>query len=333
MLKNNGKSEISLRWQLPAAVFIFIFAILAIVQVKLRSNPLLLLERFISGGGWIEIVIISLYGAFIVNKMQEPAASPKWRKITWTIFSVVFFSQLIIGLLGGEKFLMTGKLHLPVPFMILAGPLYRGELSVMTLLFLSTVILTGPAWCSQLCYFGAYDNLASGRRPAREPLKNKFAIKTSLLILIIIVTLLLRWLNADVLTATFTAVAFGIGGIAVMVFISRKKGKMIHCILYCPIGTIINLLRPLNPFRMTIDKECTTCMRCSSVCKYDALNLQDIRNRKPGRTCTFCGDCISSCKDGYIRYNYFRMHPRNARNLWLLLTVSLHAVFLALARI
>ena len=203
----------------------------------------------------------------------------------------------------------------------------------MTLLFLSTVILTGPAWCSQLCYFGAFDNLASGKRPARYPLKNKYAIKTSLLILIIIVTLLLRWLKVNVITTTIIAITFGLGGIAVMVFLSRGKGKMIHCILYCPIGTIVNLLRLLNPFRMVIDKECTTCMRCTSVCKYDALNLQDIRNRKPGRTCTNCGDCIPSCKEEYISYRFFRLQPHNARNLWLFLTVSLHAVFLALARI
>jgi ferredoxin-type protein NapH len=50
------------------------------------------------------------------------------------------------------------------PMMILGGPIYRGQLSVMTILFLSTVILTGPAWCSQLCYFGAFDNLAPGAK-------------------------------------------------------------------------------------------------------------------------------------------------------------------------
>lgn len=224
-MNNYSRSERTGGYLLSSAVFIFIFIVLSIVQLKLTSNPLLLLERFVTGGGWIEIVIIASYGAFISRKMQDISVTRKWRSITWTIFSVVFFSQLIIGLLGAEKFLMTGKLHLPIPVMILSGPLYRGQLSVMTILFLSTVILTGPAWCSQLCYFGAFDNLASGRKTGRNPLKNKFAIKTSMLILVVIATLILRWLIVNTLTATFTAIAFVLVGIAVMVFISRKKGK------------------------------------------------------------------------------------------------------------
>lgn len=141
------------QYKLPLEVFLFTFSILALVQLKLTYHPIILLERFISGGGWFEITVIAFYGAFVAYKMQIPLNVPKWRRITWTIFSFVFFSQLIIGLLGVDKFLMTGKLHLPIPMMILAGPMYRGHLSVMTILFLSTIILTEPAWCSQLCYF------------------------------------------------------------------------------------------------------------------------------------------------------------------------------------
>ena len=96
---------------------------------------MILAERFLKGSGWVEILLISSYGAYVSFKMQDPMNVPKWRKITWTIFSVVFFTQLIIGLSGFEKFLMTGKLHLPIPMMILAGPIYRGQLSVMTILF------------------------------------------------------------------------------------------------------------------------------------------------------------------------------------------------------
>ena len=180
--------------QLPFAVFILTFIILAPIQLKVEK-PMLLAERFIKGGGWAEILLISFYGAFVINKMQDPVNVPKWRKITWTIFSVVFFSQLIIGLSGFERFLMTGKLHLPIPMMIIGGPIYRGQLSVMTILFLSTVILTGPAWCSQLCYFGAFDNLAAGGKTTREILKNKGAIKSTILVLVITMALILRLLK------------------------------------------------------------------------------------------------------------------------------------------
>ena len=118
-------------------IFLFVGAILAIVQLKVQ-NPMILLERFIPGGGWIEIPLIAFYGAFVIWKMQYPKNVAAWRRNTWLVFSFVFFSQFLLGLIGFDTFLMTGKLHLPVPAMILSGPLYRAELSFMTILFMQT---------------------------------------------------------------------------------------------------------------------------------------------------------------------------------------------------
>jgi polyferredoxin len=323
---------INKNFRLPLAVFILTFVLLAFVQVKLE-RPIILAERFLKGSGWAEIFLISCYGAFVAFKMQDPMNVPHWRKITWTIFSVVFFTQLIIGLSGFEKFLMTGKLHLPIPMMILAGPIYRGQLSVMTILFLSTIILTGPAWCSQLCYFGAFDNLASGGKTSKEILRYKGAIKTTLLVLVIAMALILRWLNVSLLVSTFIAIGFGIVGIAIMILFSVKRKKMVHCILYCPIGTIVNVFKHVNPFRMYIDQSCTLCMNCTKFCKYDALNAQDIKNLKPSITCTLCGDCLAGCHHNSIKYKFLKMKPEHARNLYLILTISLHAACIAMARI
>lgn len=321
------------RYKLPLAVFTLVFILLAFVQIKLDKNPLLLLERFFSGWGWLEIVIVSCYGALVAYKMQDPVNVPKWRRITWTLFSVVFFSQLIIGLLGAEKFLMTGKLHLPIPMMIMGGPAYRGQLSVMTILFISTIILTGPAWCSQLCYFGALDNLASAGKTNRQPLKNKLAIKSSVFFLVIAAVIVLRIFQVPLLIATLCAVVFGIVGVAIIILVSRSKKKMIHCALYCPIGTLVNVMKPVNPFRLYIDDNCNLCMKCTTFCKYDALNISDVKNKKPSYGCTLCGDCLSACRDNAIKYRFLKMKPQNARFLYLFLTISIHAVFLALARI
>ena len=323
---------INKNFRLPLAVFILTFILLAFVQIK-PERPMILAERFLKGSGWAEIFLISCYGAFVAFKMQDPMNVPHWRKITWTIFSVVFFTQLIIGLSGFEKFLMTGKLHLPIPMMILAGPIYRGQLSVMTILFLSTIILTGPAWCSQLCYFGAFDNLASGGKTSKEILRYKGAIKTTLLVLVIAMALILRWLNVSLLVSTFIAIGFGIVGIAIMILFSVKRKKMVHCILYCPIGTIVNVFKHVNPFRMYIDQSCTLCMNCTKFCKYDALNAQDIKNLKPSITCTLCGDCLAECHHNSIKYIFLKMKPEHARNLYLILTISLHAACIAMARI
>lgn len=317
---------------LPLSVFALTFLLLAVVQLKVE-RPMLLAERFIEGAGWAEIIVISLYGALVAYKMQDPLNVPKWRKLTWTIFSVIFFTQLAIGLCGFDKFLMTGKLHLPIPMMIIGGPVYRGELSVMTILFLSTVVLTGPAWCSHLCYLGAFDNIASSGKTSRQILKHKGAIKSTILVLVIAMALLLRWLNVPLLTSTLIAAAFGITGIGIMILISLKRKKMVHCVMYCPVGTIVNGLKYVNPFRMYIDQSCTLCMHCTKFCKYDALNPADIKNGKPSITCTLCGDCLAGCHHNSIKYKFFSANPERARKIYLLLTISLHAACIALARI
>lgn len=321
------------RFRLPFLVFFFILFLLSFVQIKVE-NPMLLLERFVKGGGWFEIGLIGFYGAIVAYHMQSPHKVAKWRKYTWFAFSVVFFSQLILGLTGFEKFLMTGKLHLPVPMMILAGPIYRGQTSVMTILFLSTVILSGPAWCSHLCYFGAIDSLAAAGKTRRIPIRNKWALKSTVLILVIASAILLRWMKVPVVVATILAAGFGIIGLGIILLISRKEGRMVHCIAYCPIGTIVNLTRFVNPFRMYINsKSCTDCMACTRHCKYDALNRSDILSRKPGLSCTLCGDCVTSCHSQAIKYRFLKLSPESSRMLYLFITISLHACTMVLARI
>lgn len=294
---------------------------------------MLLLERFYSGWGWLEIVIISVYAGFLLWNMQDPVRTPYWRILSWTIFGFVFFCQLILGILIESKFLMTGKLHLPIPAMILSGPIYRGQLSVMTILFLSTILLTGPAWCSHFCYFGAFDQLASRGKSSRKPFRNKKQIKISLLLLVIIVTIILRWLQAPIWLAVLFGVIFGLTGLIIMLTWSRKTRQMVHCTLYCPIGTLVNVIKPVNPFRLYIDRSCDFCMKCTTVCKYDSLSIVDVKNKKPNYSCTYCGDCLSVCHGNSIKYKILNLNPNLARQLYLFLTVTIHACFLALARI
>lgn len=332
MILRPGKKLQSLR--LPAAVFLLVLILLVPVQLKVE-RPMLLLERFVSGGGWIEMLVIAIYGALVAQRMQDPKKVQAWRKYTWFAFSVVFFSQLALGLSGYERFLMTGKLHLPIPMMIVAGPMYRGHISVMTILFISTVLLSGPAWCSHLCYFGAMDSLASGQKKTkRGPIRNKWALKSTVLLLVVIGALFMRWMDVSRITATWVALGFGLTGLGIILLLSRKEGRMVHCSAYCPVGTVVNLTRFVNPFRMYIDdSSCTDCMACTRTCKYDALNPSHVAARKPGLSCTLCGDCLASCHAGSLKYSFLKLSPAAARNLYLLITVSLHAATMALARI
>jgi polyferredoxin len=143
----------------------------------------------------------------------------------------------------------------------------------------------------------------------------------------------LRLFQVPILTATIVAASFGIVGVLVMILISARQKKMVHCALYCPIGTLVNIMKPVNPFRLYIDDNCNLCMKCTSFCKYDALNPANVKNKKPNYSCTLCGDCLSACRDNSIKYRFYGLKPQNARLLYLFLTISIHAVFLALARI
>ncbi|MCA1747308.1 MAG: 4Fe-4S binding protein, partial [Bacteroidales bacterium] len=74
---------------LAVSVFLATGVLLTFVQLKLE-NPLLVLERFVPGGGWIELFIAAAYGGTVAWFMYDPAKSARWRQVTWLTFSIVF---------------------------------------------------------------------------------------------------------------------------------------------------------------------------------------------------------------------------------------------------
>lgn len=319
------------KFSLEISTATIISILLLFVHIKV-ARPMLLAERFWEGAGYIQIVFTAFYGAYIAHKMKNPKLVPVWRIRIWSLFSIVFFSQLFLGLIGFETFLMTGTLHFPFPALIISGPLYRGEIGFMLMFFISTILLSGPAWCSSICYFGALDGIAAQKRKPGyiSYLWHKKLIGLSI---IISITLILRLSALSIEFASAIAILFGIGGLSVIYLRSRKKGTMVHCTTYCPIGTIVSFTKFLSPFRMYIDTTCTQCMQCTSSCTYQALTSQDIRNLKPGLTCTYCGDCLQACHNSSIKYKLWKFSPNIARAVFICITVSLHASCLVLARI
>jgi len=313
-------------------VFFLTAGTLSMIQLKVPLN-MLILNRFFPGFGWVEILVLAGYAAVVAARIYDHKTQAKWRIRVWHLFTIVFFGQLILGLLGFDSFLMTGKLHLPVPALIAAGPIYRGHDFFMVFLFLGTIVLVGPAWCSHLCYIGAWDDAASRWKKTPGYYRNE-RIRIAITILVIAGAILLRALGAGWLPATILAAIFGLGGVGVMLIFSRKKGVMTHCTAYCPIGLFSNILGKLNPFRIRIDTGgCTSCMACAHVCRYSALTLKDIQAGRPSLTCTLCGDCITDCPQNTIHYHFPGLNAQTARKLFIVLVVTLHAVFLGVARI
>lgn len=316
-----------------AIVFTVVAVVLSLVHYKTNSNMLLLSRFFPVHGAWISVLGFSSYAAFICYQMLDSAKTARYRNSTWNVFALYFFSQFVLGAFFDARFLMSGKLHIPIPMVILGGSIYRLEFGFMPILFLSTVLLSGPAWCSQLCYFGAFDNALSGHSKITKTSIKKLPFKTIGISIVVLSALLFRILNIPLLWVLLFSISFGVAGLLIILIVSPRKKKMMHCTLYCPIGTIVNLTSKIHPFQMYIDANCNSCLKCTSYCKYDALDIKTIRDKKPGFTCTLCGDCIQSCHSNSIKYKFFALSPSLSRTMYIAFSISLHAIFMAFARL
>jgi ferredoxin len=329
------------RQQLPAAdpvgsgLGAFLLAgILLMVAQLVVDPPVILLERFLRGGGWWQGAVLAFYAGWLADKLRDPGAVRKLRPVVWLGFSGVFFVQLLLGLAGMEKLLMTGTLHLPVPALIAAGPIYRGGGFFMVILFASSVLVLGPAWCSWLCYIGAWDDRAARlrQRPGQLPTWRGH-LRLAVLVIVMGTAFLLGRLGVGAAAAVWLAAGFGLVGVGLMVSWSRRTGHMTHCTAWCPMGWLATRLGRLSPWRLRISDSCLDCGACTPVCRYDALSPENVRQRVPGEACTLCGDCQSACSTHSIQYRWFSADPERARQVFFLIVAAWHAVFIGVARL
>ena len=306
--------------------------VMSVARLK-APFPIMLADRFLPDAGWIEIGLLAAYASFLVGRLIRSSDTGRIRRGIWLAFSAVFFTQLLIGIAGVDRLLMTGRLHVPVPAVVIGGPLYRGDRVFMPVLFLATIVLVGPAWCSHLCYFGAWDALAAHRKPARVLGAAWSRLRYALFVLTPIVALSLRFAGASGELAAAVAGGFGGIGALCMATLSTRRGVMVHCSSLCPLGVASMLLGKVSPFRVRIGQSCTDCGRCTRVCRYNALNAEHVRRRRPGANCSLCGDCLGACREGALVYRFPGLSGASARRIFLVLVVSLHAVFLGVARI
>lgn len=107
---------------------------------------------------------------------------------------------------------------------------------------------------------------------------------------------------------------------------------MVHCTTYCPMGIVANLLGRVSPWRLKIGRDCTGCNACFSRCRYSALDEAALESGRPGLSCTLCGDCVGACRHGQIEYEFPGLTAEKARAAFIATVVSLHAIFLGVAR-
>lgn len=327
-----------LKKHIPALAVATLVAALLLTARIAAGFEILLFDRFLPGLGVVQIAGAAALGFWLTGKFLDPATAPRWRRRTWLWLSVVFFGQLLLGLTVSPVFLMTGKLHFPVPMAIEGGLAYRGELSFMPILFLVTILLSGPAWCSQLCYMGGCDlnRARSGRgfKAFSKPVKGRWHFRLGSVLLVAAVALLLRFFGAPGWLVITLVAVWGTAGWLIVVFVSPRKRQMIHCNLFCPMGAIVSLLKWVNPVRLRFRKDrCTRCMRCARNCAYAAITAADVERGRPGRNCTMCGDCHSACPHGAVEYRFPGLGPSTARTAYRVVVLALFVTFLMLARI
>ena len=337
-LQGNGAALCALVPAVQAAAFLGTALLLGWLRGRLPSLVPLLADRFFPGMGMVQVAGAAWYAAWVAGLLCQPAKAGKVRRRLWWLFCSVFFAQFALGLAGFSTFLMTGALHLPIPGVILFGPVFRGGGLFMVFLLLFALIVLGSAWCSHLCYFGGWDALATNKR-RMQPLSIFWqrAVRVGrpvVGLLWVAVALGLRVLGVEAYVAAMAGVLFGVVGLGIMLFFSRRYGLMLHCTAYCPIGFIANLAGRVSFWRVRVAPErCTGCGVCERVCRYAAISPADRATGRSGFRCSLCRDCLGACRHGALRLGCFGLSHERATALFVVLVTVLHAVFLCTARV
>lgn len=310
------------------------FGTIAVLTPLLFVAPqVFLTERFLPGWAPLHILLAGFWASWVASRLGDRGAAPRTRLFIWRLFSAAFFAQLALGLAGYCLFLMTGKLHLPVPGMILAAPLYRGGGLFMPILFGVSVLLAGAAWCSHLCYFGVWDTVAASGCKALPPPRWMPRLRLVCLGLTLTVPILLRLSGAPTEAAVALGLAFGLLLLPVAALLSRRYGSACYCLAVCPLGLVARWLGKIAPWRIRRTDACTRCLACTRVCRYGALAPDRLESGRPGPGCTLCRDCLSVCRHNGLAMTLYGKTCGAAESVFVALLSIMHAVFLAVARV
>lgn len=117
--------------------------------------------------------------------------------------------------------------------------------------------------------------------------------------------------------------------------ISRKLGYGAYCAGICPLGLAASLLGKLAPWRIRRTGACSNCGACVRACRYGAMAEKTAASGVPGASCALCRDCLAACRRQALSLcccNSRWSGPR-VEAVFVVLSASLHAVFLTLARV
>ena len=76
--------------------FLLTISGLAVARQKAPFD-IILFDRFFPGGGWLAVILLGCYAAWVAGRMLQPDTSARWRRTIWLLFSAVFFPSLPWG--------------------------------------------------------------------------------------------------------------------------------------------------------------------------------------------------------------------------------------------
>jgi len=79
------------------------------------------------------------------------------------------------------------------------------------------------------------------------------------------------------------------------------RGGRTYCNTVCPVGTVLSLLARYSWLKVRFDTDkCRNCSLCSKNCKASCIDYKT--HTVDYSRCVVCGNCVSSCKFGALRY-------------------------------
>ncbi|MBR0180398.1 MAG: 4Fe-4S binding protein [Prevotella sp.] len=99
----------------------------------------------------------------------------------------------------------------------------------------------------------------------------------------------------------------------VILFVLAWRGGRTYCNTICPVGTILSFFARFSflKVRFNADK-CKNCSLCSKNCKAACIDYKT--HTVDYSRCVVCGNCISSCKFGALKYVGSLGNPRISSN-------------------
>jgi 4Fe-4S binding domain len=270
------------------------------------------------------IAVLTTWSVFLTGKMVTTKKRASYRSFYWRLLSIIFFSQILVGVFISSNFLLSGELTIPHPsFFVFSGSHFSRFLSNALLLYFISLVLTGPSWCSHLCWLGSWDQYAASKKKRKISKSSIYLLR--LLFFLFFVAVVLEFFKPNIKAVATLGFVYFIVSILVMAFVSGKYGSMEHCRSFCLIGKLSSIFAKISPFRMV---KISTKPIPSSSCKMGAFDEKPSKNSKLVN-CTLCGDCLDKYGKSDLKMRFFNF-SFDAWPLFISLTIGLHSAFIAL---